>query len=477
MTVPRETRENAPPAAPGRERIPVQDIVAAKRDGIELLGREIESFVGGLVDGTVTDAQASAMAMAILLNGMSNRERLALTRAMRDSGRVLEWRLDGPVLDKHSTGGVGDCVSLVLAPALAACGAHVPMISGRGLGHTGGTLDKLEAIPGYRTSVDIDTFSAVVAGVGCAIIGQTDDITPADRRLYAIRDETATVPSIDLITASILSKKLAAGLGGLVLDVKAGSGAFCRTVDEAKRLSESLVTVAVQSGCPARALVTAMDQPLADNAGNALEVAAAVDVLTGSGPGHKRLLDLSAELGGELLALGGVAENRESGARLLRDAVASGRAGEAFARMVSALEGPGDLLENPARHLLRSPVRQPARAPRQGHVQSIDTLALGRAIVRLGGGRRHASDRIDPSVGLEGIAGIGARVETGDPLAMVHACSMEEFDAVAGEIAGAFVIGEDQRPGMPLTIERVAPDAASGRAGGEPSPDSPESGR
>ncbi len=476
MSIPRDIRERAPSDATELAQVPIQDLIAAKRDDRELGGREIDSFVLGLVDGSVTDAQASAMAMAILLKGMSNRERLALTRAMRDSGRVLEWRLDGPVLDKHSTGGVGDCVSLVLAPALAACGAYVPMISGRGLGHTGGTLDKLEAIPGYRTSVETDEFRAVVAGVGCAIVGQTDDITPADRRLYAIRDETATVPSIDLITASILSKKLAAGLGGLVLDVKVGSGAFCSTMDEAKRLAECLVNVAVRSGCPARAVLSAMDQPLAGNAGNALEITAAVDVLVGAGQGQQRLLELCAELGGELLALGGVAEGREGGASLLRDAVASGRAGEAFARMVSALGGPTDLLENPNRHLARAPVRRQVTAPGPGQVQSIDARALGRAVVRLGGGRRDSSDRIDHSVGLEGIAAVGTHVEAGDPLATVHARSQDDFDAAAREIASAFVVGEEPRPGLPLVMETVALDAVAGHEAASPSPDRSASG-
>ena len=284
-----------------------QEIIRKKRDGGTLTTEEIGFIVRGLTDGSVTEGQVAAFAMAVFFQGMEVAERIALTLAMRDSGEVLDWPgLDGPVLDKHSTGGVGDNVSLMLAPALAACGAFVPMISGRGLGHTGGTLDKLDSIPGYRTRPDAGTFRRVTRAVGCAIIGQTADIAPADKRFYAIRDVTATVESIDLITASILSKKLAAGLDALVLDVKCGSGAFMATQGDARALAESLVQVANGAGCRTSALITDMNQPLASAAGNALEVANAANFLTGDAI-DPRLWQVTVAQGGELLMLGGLA--------------------------------------------------------------------------------------------------------------------------------------------------------------------------
>ncbi|RMH46539.1 MAG: thymidine phosphorylase, partial [Alphaproteobacteria bacterium] len=332
-----------------------QEIIARKRDGQALSEAEIAAFVRGLSDGSFSEGQVAALAMAICIRGMSVAERVALTRLMRDSGAVLAWDLPGPVVDKHSTGGVGDNVSLMLAPALAACGAYVPMISGRGLGHTGGTLDKLESIPGYDTRPDIGRLRQTVARIGCAIIGQTDEIAPADRRLYAIRDVTATVESIDLITASILSKKLAAGLDALILDVKCGSGAFMREEDAARSLAQSLVDVARGAGCPTAALITDMDAPLASAAGNALEVANAAAFLTGAEI-DGRLWDVTVALGGALLALAGLAEDAGAGAARIAQAFESGAAAERFGKMVAALGGPADFLDRFAEILPRAPV-------------------------------------------------------------------------------------------------------------------------
>ncbi len=431
-----------------------QEVIARKRDGATLSADEIRFLVEGITSGTVGEGQAAAFAMATLIRGMDVAERVALTEAMRDSGTVLSWDLPGPVVDKHSTGGIGDTVSLVLAPALAACGAYVPMISGRGLGHTGGTLDKFDAIPGYATQPDSDTFARVVADVGCAIIGQTPDLAPADRRLYAIRDVTATVESLDLITASILSKKLAAGLGALILDVKAGSGAFMATADAARALARALVDVANGAGCRTAALVTDMNEPLASAAGNALEIAAAARFLRGDDV-DGRLWDVTVALGAELLALAGLAPDAGAGAARLERALASGAAAERFDRMVAALGGPSGFLDGFERHLAVAPIIAELPAPASGFVTAIDTRALGYAVIELGGGRRSATDPIDPSVGLDGLLGIGAAVDRGDPLARIHAASDAGRAAAAARVAGAYSIDpEPQEPG-PLVIERV----------------------
>ncbi|MEC7964314.1 MAG: thymidine phosphorylase, partial [Pseudomonadota bacterium] len=329
-------------------------IIVKLREKQEVSREELAWFARGLSDRTVSDAQAGAFAMAALLNGMSEEGRVGLTLAMRDSGDVMHWDLDRPVIDKHSTGGVGDCVSLVLAPALAACGGYVPMISGRGLGHTGGTLDKLEAIPGYRTGLSEEQFKDVVAKAGCAIVSASGEVAPADKRLYAVRDVTGTVESLDLITASILSKKLAAGLEGLVLDVKVGSGAFMKTADDARALAEALVSTANAAGCPTTALITDMNQPLAPELGNALEVASSMQVLTGAVEGP--LFELSAELGGVALANAGLAKDATDGAEKMRAAIRSGQAAEVFGRMVAAQGGPVQFVENWARFLPEAPV-------------------------------------------------------------------------------------------------------------------------
>jgi thymidine phosphorylase len=432
-----------------------QEVIARKRDGHRLTDAEIAFMIEGLTTETISEGQAAALAMAIYLRGMDTAERVALTRAMRDSGSVLSWDLPGPVVDKHSTGGVGDNVSLMLAPALAACGAFVPMISGRGLGHTGGTLDKFDAIPGYATQPDADTFARVVREIGCAVIGQTADIAPADRRLYAIRDVTATVESIDLITASILSKKLAAGLDALVLDVKAGTGAFMATHDDARALARSLVEVANGAGCRTTALITDMNEPLATAAGNALEVAAAARFLRGDAI-DSRLWDVTVALGAEILAASGLADGIEAGADRMRRALESGAAAERFERMVAALGGPTGFLDDFERHLRAAPHRGEVAAGRAGFVAAIDTRALGLAVVELGGGRRRATDPIDHSVGLEALVGVGAAVDPDTPLAIVHAGDEAAFAAAEARLRAAYAIAERAPPETALILERIA---------------------
>ena len=439
-----------------------QEIIRKKRDGGTLTAAEIGFLIGGLVDGRVTEGQAAALAMAIFFRGMTLDERVGLTEAMMRSGTVLEWRdlgLPGPVLDKHSTGGVGDNVSLMLAPAVAACGAFVPMISGRGLGHGGGTLDKLDSIPGYVSQPDIGLFRKVVREAGCAIIGQTADLAPADKRLYAIRDVTATVESVPLITASILSKKLAAGLQGLVMDVKTGSGAFMTTLDRARELAESLAAVANQAGLPTTALITDMDQPLASAAGNAVEVQNAVDFLTGE---HRdpRLLEVVVALGAEMLLLGELARNPAEGRSKITRALDDGAAAETFGRMVAALGGPTDLLARSRAHLPSAPVVAPVGPERTGVVAAIDTRAVGLAVIALGGGRTRAEDRIDPGVGLTQLAGVGTHVSSDDPLCLVHARNADDAANAARAVRLAFTIGETAPAPIEPVLARIGEHAA-----------------
>ncbi len=433
-----------------------QEIIRRKRDGETLSADEIASIVAGLTQGRVSEGQVAAFAMAVFFNGMAAEEAVALTLAMRNSGTVLDWSdLPGPALDKHSTGGIGDNVSLMLAPALAACGAYVPMISGRGLGHTGGTLDKLNSIPGYRTQPDLDLLRKVVSQVGCAVIGQTADLAPADKRLYAIRDVTATVESIPLITASILSKKLAAGLAGLVLDVKTGNGAFMAKMEDSIGLAESLVTVANGAGLKTSALITDMNQPLASAAGNAVEVMNAVAFLTGN-PDH-RLFDVTVALGGELLACGGLADDDADGCKRIEAAFASGQAAEIFGRMVAALGGPADFLEKPEKHLKAAPVVRPVLAERAGTVTRIDTRAIGIAVVALGGGRRKPEDSIDHSVGFTELASLGKQVGADAPLALVHA--RDEATATEAEAAlrAAYTLAESAPAAGKAVYQRIGP--------------------
>ena len=433
-----------------------QEIIRKKRDGQSLTGEEIAFLVAGLTDGTIGDSQVAAFAMAVFFRGMTRDEAVALTIAMRDSGTVLDWsELHGPALDKHSTGGVGDNVSLMLSPALAACGACVPMISGRGLGHTGGTLDKLDSIPGYRTQPDLGLFRKVVAEVGCAIIGQTADLAPADKRLYAIRDVTATVESIPLITASILSKKLAAVRGGVVIDVKTGNGAFMQKLEDSRALAESLVSVANGAGLKASALITDMNEPLASAAGNAVEVMNAVDFLRGNP--DRRLYEVTVALGGELLALGGLAADDADGRARIEAAFASGRAAELFGQMVAALGGPADFMEKPEAYLKPAPLVRAVLPEHAGTVTQINTFATGIAVVALGGGRMRAEDAIDHSVGFTRLAGIGAEVGPGAPLALVHARDEAAASQAETALKRAYSIGDTVPAAGKTVYERVGP--------------------
>ncbi len=419
-----------------------QEVIRRKRDGARLDAADIERFIAGLCDGRVSEGQAAAFAMAVFFKGLALEERVALTKAMMHSGEVLRWELPGPALDKHSTGGVGDNVSLILAPAVAAAGGYVPMISGRGLGHTGGTLDKLEAIPGYDAKPDIGRLRRVVRAAGCAIIGQTQALAPADKILYAIRDVTATVESIDLITASILSKKLAAGLDGLVLDVKWGTGAFMASLAGAHGLAESLVGVANGAGLATTALLTDMNEPLASCAGNALETRHAIAHLAGT-KREPRMSEIVEALGAEMLLTGELVPDLESGRRRITEAILTGKAAERFAEMVAGLGGPKDLMERPATYLQAAPLSRPVHADRRGFVTAIDTRALGLAIVALGGGRTRPQDAIDPDVGLTELAGIGTEVSPDRPLAIVHARDEAAAEAAAAALRAAYRIGEE----------------------------------
>lgn len=427
-------------------------IISRLRQGEHPTPDELGWFAHGLASGAVSDAQAGAFAMAVCLRGLGEAGRVALTQAMRDSGDVLRWDMPGPVLDKHSTGGIGDCVSLLLAPALAACGVFVPMISGRGLGHTGGTLDKIEAIPGVATQVSEADLRRITREVGCVIVGATGRIAPADKRLYAVRDVSGTVESVDLITASILSKKLAAGLEGLVLDVKAGSGAFMKTTADAQTLARALVDTAIGAGCPTAAFITDMDEPLAPALGNALEVAICMEVLSGNRAAAPRLCDLTVALGGRLLALAGHAEGE--GEEMIAEALSSGRAMTHFCAMVTALGGPPDMAEDWRTHLPQAPVVGDVLAPEAGFVAAIDGEALGLIVVDLGGGRRVEADRIDPSVGISDVAVRGTQVARGDPVAVIHARDLASAEAAAQAVLRAVTIG-DAPPPSPLIRERV----------------------
>ena len=442
---------------------PPAEVIRRKRDGTTLGEDELAGLVGGIADGSVSDAQIAAFAMAVYFRGMTRAECVSLTRAMTHSGTVLDWsRADasGPMLDKHSTGGVGDKVSLVLAPVVAACGGFVPMISGRGLGHTGGTLDKLASIPGYETTPDVARFRAAVSAAGCAIVGQTVDLAPADRRLYAVRDVTATTDSVPLITASILSKKLAAGLNALVVDVKVGSGALLPSLEAATALAESLLDVGGAAGLPMVALLTDMTQALGDHVGNALEVREAIDFLTGQRR-EPRLRVVTAALASELLVLGGLARDHAEAESAIERALASGAAAERFARMVAALGGPADLVEHPARHLALAPVQRPVAPAGSGTVSRIDARALGLLLVELGGGRRRAEDAIDAAVGLADLRGVGDAVGPQQPLGVIHARSVADAEAGAAALRRAVSVGEAATvaPGAPV-LRRIRPAPA-----------------
>jgi len=431
-----------------------QEIIRRKRDGHSLPAAEIEAFIAGLTDGRVTEGQAAAFAMAVFFRGMERAECVALTRAMTDSGARMEWDLPGPTLDKHSTGGIGDTVSLLLAPLVGACGGYVPMISGRGLGHTGGTLDKLDSIPGYVSTPDRDLFRRVVRDVGCAIIGQTSDLAPADRILYGIRDVTATVESIPLITASILSKKIAAGLDGLVMDVKTGSGAFMNSLADSRALAESIASVANGAGLPTIAMITDMNEPLANCAGNALEVAHAIRHLKGEVV-DARLHEVTMALCADMLMLGELARDTTEARNKLDQAWRSGAAAEKFSAMVKALGGPATLVDDPDAFLPHAPIRIAVKAKQAGYVHSIDTRAIGVAVLELGGGRRRAADSIDFAVGLTDLARRGSQIEKDAPLAFIHARTDDAAARAESLVHTAYTLAAEPPGPSPLIIETL----------------------
>ncbi|MEM7433424.1 MAG: thymidine phosphorylase [Pseudomonadota bacterium] len=419
------------------------DVIRAKRDGGSLTPEQLEFFAAGLADESIPAEQVSALAMAIFLNGFSRDEAAKLTREMSQSGVVLDWsgeNLNGPVVDKHSTGGVGDKVSFMLAPIAAACGCYVPMISGRGLGHTGGTTDKAESIPGYQATPDFDTFRRVVKEVGCAVIGQTADLAPADRRFYAIRDVTSTVESIPLITCSILSKKIAAGLDALVMDVKFGTGAFMDTSDRARELADSLVDIAAGAGLPTHALLTDMNQVLGLTVGNSLELRESIDYLMDM---HRdaRLDDIILGLCGEMLVVSGLETDRDAARVRCDEAVTSGKAAEIFAKMVTELGGPADLMENPDKHFPAAPVIRPVHA--HGVLQALDVRAVGNAIIHLGGGRQRVGEALDHRVGLTEFAPLGTPLDGNRPLALIHAANEAAAEQAERDLLAAAQIGSE----------------------------------
>ena len=420
-----------------------KELILKKRLGKELTKNEINWFISNLTSNHLSEGQIASLAMAICLKGMTFEERVQLTLAMKNSGKTLSWDLPGPIIDKHSTGGVGDTVSLILAPVLAACGAYVPMISGRGLGHTGGTLDKFDSIPGYNTSPNEALLRRVVSKVGCAIIGQTNELAPADKRLYAIRDVTGTVESIDLITASILSKKLAAGLEGLVIDVKCGNGAFMQDFNEASTLAKSLVTVSNESGCKTTALVTDMNQPLSQSIGNSLEVLAAIDILNGSSKDY-RLLEVTNSLGVSILCSSNICKNKKEAKSLISSVLSSGVAAEKFSQMISELGGANDFFEKPKNYLTPSNIQKNICCKQSGYVKKINTKNLGNILILLGGGRQKVEDDIDFSVGMKLLIELGTYVEKNQPICTLYARDEESFNIAEKEIIESFEIDESE---------------------------------
>ena len=415
-----------------------QELIRKKRDGLALSDAEITFMVKGITSGQLSDVQLGAFAMAVYQRGMTMKERITLTQQMMYSGKVLSWQqmgLDGPIVDKHSTGGVGDKVSLMLGPIVAACGAYVPMISGRGLGHTGGTLDKFDSIPGYNAYPDEAVFKSLVKRVGCAIIGQTDKLAPADQRLYATRDVTATVESIDLITSSILSKKLAAGLDALVMDVKTGNGAFAAQMSMAQELSQSISHVATGAGVPTRCLITDMNQVLGHSVGNAVEMAECIDFLLNPAQADPRLLELTIELAAHMLDLSGAAASLSDARNKASAALNQGHAAQVFADMVQGLGGPADLLEKPAHYLPQAPIVKPILASASGYVTAMDVRGIGMCMVGLKAGRTKAEDSIDYAVGLSKMAQLNDYVEQGEVLALAHVRNDEQLHMVQQQLS------------------------------------------
>lgn len=434
------------------------DVIRKKRDGRELSAEEIALFVNGLADGSIPAEQVSSLAMAVFLNGMTADEAGQLTMGMATSGTVLDWRdqnLDGPVVDKHSTGGVGDKVSFLLAPIAAACGCFVPMISGRGLGHTGGTTDKIESIPGYNATPDFSLFRRVVKDAGCAIIGQTSDLAPADRRFYAIRDVTATVESVPLITASILSKKIAAGLDGLVMDIKVGTGAFMSSIDKARELAQSIIATAAAAKLKTHAIITDMNECLGESAGNALEIAESMAYLRND---HReaRLDEVVMALTSEMLIVNGMESSRESARNKTDAAVTSGAAAEVFNRMVQGLGGPANFVDTFAMHLPQAQHEIPVFADRAGYLAAVDAFSVGNAIIELGGGRRALGETLDLAVGFSGMAPIGSQVGKERPLAVIHASSETRADSAATMLRNACSIADSPPPERAVIYEKLS---------------------
>ncbi len=434
-----------------------QEVIRRKREGEILSAEEISNFIAGVTGNSVSEGQIGAFAMAVYFQGMNIDERIALTCAMRDSGEVMDWSADqlgGPILDKHSTGGVGDVVSLMLGPMIAACGGFVPMISGRGLGHTGGTLDKLDSIPGYTTSASESLFRQVVKDAGVAIVGQTGELAPADKRIYGVRDVTATVESIGMITASILSKKLAEGLDALVMDVKVGSGAFMPTYEQSVELARSIVQVANGAGVKTTALLTDMNQCLASSAGNAIEVREAVRFLTGEYR-NDRLLEITMAQSAELLVSGNLATDVQDARQKLQAVLDNGRAADIFARMVAGLGGPTDFVERYDHYLPDAAIIKPVFMEAEGYLSAMDTRAVGMAVVQLGGGRKVAADTIDYSVGLSDICRLGERIDPSQPIAMLHASSEDSWNQAADMLRAALTVSDQQPEQNPMVYQQL----------------------
>lgn len=433
-----------------------QEIIRKKRNKQPLTNEEINEFIAGVTNGTIVDAQIAALTMAIFLNGMTKEETSALTLAMRDSGDVLKWNnLNGPVVDKHSSGGVGDKVSLMLAPMIAACGGYVPMISGRGLGHTGGTLDKFDSIPGYQTAPTNDIFRQTVKNVGCAIIGQTGNLAPADKKIYAIRDVCATVESVNLITASILSKKLAAGLDCLVMDLKCGNGAFMDSLEHAEELASSIVRVANTAGTKTKAVITDMNQVLGKNVGNALEMVEAVEYLKGNNIDY-RLHEVTMELCSELLISAKISNSLKEAKSKLQQALTSGIALEKFAQMVSALGGPHDFCDNPWKYLPKAKIIKPVFASKSGFISAMNTREIGLSIIELKGGRTAPEQKLDYATGYTDFCQIGDAVDNKTPLAIIHAQNEEDYNRAAQNLINSIIISDKKPAPSRCIIKKIS---------------------
>ena len=435
-----------------------QEVIRHKRDGKKLTKEEIDFFIKGVTDWSVSESQIASFAMAIYLCGMSIEETVELTRAMTYSGEVMNWAdkdLNGPVLGKNSTGGVGDSVSLILVPLLAACGVYVPMISGRSLGHTGGTLDKLNSIPGYTVVPSLEQFYNVTREVGCAIIGQTSDLALADKRFYSVRDVTATIESIPLIASSILSKMLAAGIDGLIMDLKCGNGAFMSNPDDAETLAKNMVAVATGAGLPACAVISDMNEVLGTTVGNALEVEEAVAYLKGE-KRNPRLGEIVMKLGCESLLLKGLAGTREEAVTKLQEALDSGKAAEKFAKMVAALGGPSDLIEAPEKHLPQAPIRRPVFSDESGYVTAMDAHGIGETVIILGGQRKTPDQSVDFSVGFSDFVQVGDKIGADKPIAVIHANSEETFAEAEKLLRSTIRVGDTEPVKRPVVYKTVA---------------------